>query len=57
MFSVSRPSEFVVLNCWVTETKLTPCLSKISMILREVQQGSAEAVDLVDHDAIDRPRA
>ncbi len=25
--------EFVVLNCCVTETKLTPSLSKISMIL------------------------
>src|SRR6266849_391196 len=23
MFSVSRPSEVVVLNCWVTETKVT----------------------------------
>ena len=32
MFSVSRPSELVVLNCWVTETKLTPCLSSTSMI-------------------------
>ena len=30
MFSVSRPSEFVVLNCWVTATKLTPCLSNVS---------------------------
>ena len=32
MFSVSRPSELVVLNCCVTETKLTPCLSNTSMI-------------------------
>jgi Carboxypeptidase regulatory-like domain len=31
--SVRRPIEVVVLNCWVTETKLTPCLSKASTIL------------------------
>ena len=30
MFSVSRPIEFVVLNCCVTETKLTPRLSNNS---------------------------
>ena len=30
---VSRPIEVVVLNCWVTETKETLCLSKISTIL------------------------
>jgi hypothetical protein len=32
-FSVSRPIEVVVLNCWVTDTKLTPCQSNTSMIL------------------------
>ena len=30
MFRVSRPIECVVLNCWVTETKETPCASKTS---------------------------
>ena len=30
---VSRPIEVVVLNCWVTETKDTPFLSKTSTIL------------------------
>ena len=29
-FSISRPIEVVVLNCWVTETKETPCASKSS---------------------------
>ena len=29
--SVSRPIEVVVLNCWVTETNETACLSKISI--------------------------
>ena len=24
-FNVNLPIEVVVLNCWVTETKLTPC--------------------------------
>ena len=32
MFSVRRPSELVVLNCWVTETNVAPCLSSTSMI-------------------------
>jgi len=32
MFNVSRPMELVVLNCWVTETKLTECLSKSSIM-------------------------
>ena len=30
MFSVSRPIELAVLNCWVTETKLAPAASKTS---------------------------
>ena len=33
MFSVSRPIELVVLNCWVTETNETLCLSNTSTIL------------------------
>ena len=33
MFSVSRPIEVVVLNCWVTETKDTPLRSNTSTIL------------------------
>jgi len=32
MFKVSRPMELVVLNCCVTETKLTECLSRISIM-------------------------
>ena len=31
--SVSRPMLLVVLKAWVTETKETPCASKISTIL------------------------
>ena len=30
MLSVRRPREVVVLNCWVTETKVVPFFSKIS---------------------------
>jgi hypothetical protein len=33
MFNVGRPMELVVLNCWVTETKLTLNLPNRSMIL------------------------
>jgi hypothetical protein len=32
MFSVNRPSGAVVLTCWVTETQLTPCFAKVSMM-------------------------
>ena len=32
-FSVSRPIEVVVLNCWVTETNDTPCWSNNSTSL------------------------
>ncbi len=32
MFSVRRPIELVVLNCWVTETNDTPLRSNASMI-------------------------
>src|ERR1017187_311188 len=33
MFSVSRPSDVLVLNCWVTATKLTLCFSNTLSIL------------------------
>src|SRR5215467_6342542 len=29
-FRVRRPMEVVVLNCWVTDTKLAPCRSRAS---------------------------
>jgi hypothetical protein len=32
MFRVKRPSGTLVLNCWVTETKLTPLASRMPMI-------------------------
>jgi hypothetical protein len=31
-FSINRPTEVVVLNCWVTETKETRCFSNVSII-------------------------
>jgi hypothetical protein len=43
----------VVLNCWVTETKLTPCASKTSDHFRKVHQGTGEPIDLVDDQGID----
>ena len=33
MLSVSRPMLVVVLNCWVTETKVTSCRSNTSTSL------------------------
>ena len=53
IFSVSRPSEVVVLNCWVTETKLVPCCIEDLDDAREVEQRAAEPVHFVDHDAVD----
>ena len=35
MFSVSRPMDVVVLKDCVTDTKVTPCLSKISTSLEK----------------------
>jgi hypothetical protein len=52
MFSVSRPSEVLVLNCWVTATKLTLCFSKMLKHAGEVQQRSAQTVDFIHDDAI-----
>ncbi len=34
-FSISRPIEVVVLNCWVTDTKETPWRSNTSTILEK----------------------
>jgi hypothetical protein len=55
MFSVSRPIEWVVLNCWVTLTNETLRLSKVFHDAGEIQQRPAEPVDLVDHDAVHFP--
>ena len=55
MFSVSRPIEVVVLNDWVTETKVTPCPVEHLDQLREVHQRARQPVDLVDHDDVDQP--
>ena len=35
MFSIKRHIDVVVLNCWVTETKDTPCRSNTSTILEK----------------------
>jgi hypothetical protein len=46
--------EVVVLNCWVTETKLMPCLSNCLLYdLGEVGERSCEPINLVDHHRID----
>ena len=55
MFSVSRPMLVVVLNCWVTLTTETPLASSVSMILAKSSRLRLQAVDLVDHDAVDLP--
>ena len=55
MLSVSRPMLVVVLNCWVTETKVTLMLLERLDQLGEVHQRAAEPVDLVDDDDVDQP--
>ena len=55
MLSVSRPIEVVVLNDWVTLTKVTPCPVEDLDQLREVHQRARQPVDLVDHDDVDQP--
>jgi hypothetical protein len=55
MLSVSRPMEVVVLNDWVTETKVTPFRSNTSTSLAKSISERAEAVDLVDDDDVDQP--
>src|SRR4030088_1681899 len=52
-FSVSRPIEVVVLNCWVTETKDTSCLSNSSTSLAKSASDRVRRVDLVDDDDVD----
>lgn len=52
MFRVSRPIELVVLNCCVTDTKLTWWREELHDA-GEVQYRPAETVDLVDHHAVD----
>ena len=44
--------EVVVLNCWVTETKLTSGC-RMTHDLGEVGQRSGQPVDLIDHHGID----
>ena len=46
MFSVNRPSDVLVLNCWVTATKLIFCFSKVLSIL--VHFGTSEAPVIVE---------
>ena len=45
----------VVLNCWVTETKVTSCCSNASTSLAKSIRRAAEPVDLVDDDDVDQP--
>ena len=52
-FSVSRPMEVVVLNCWVTATNDTPCRIQNLNDLGEVGERARQAIDLVDDDHID----
>ena len=53
-FSVSRPSDEVVLNCWVTETKLTPRASNPSKILAKSARLRVRRVHyLIDNDRVD----
>ncbi len=54
-FSVSRPMEVVVLNAWVTETKLTLLGVEPLDDAGEVGQRAGQAVDLVDHHDVDPP--
>jgi hypothetical protein len=53
-FSVSRPIDEVVLNCWVTETKETAGIEDFDD-LGEVGERAGEPVHLVDHDHVDPP--
>ena len=42
-----------MLNCWVTETKDTPCVIEQLDDLGEVGQRAGEAIHLVDDDHVD----
>src|SRR5215471_8208169 len=46
MFNVNLPMEVVVLNCWVTETKDTPCWSNSSTQLAAQLTTSPPPFDL-----------
>src|SRR5216683_5709444 len=48
-FSVSRPIEVVVLNCWVTATNETPLASKTSTILAKSARERVSRSTLVYH--------
>src|SRR3989442_14556461 len=52
-FSVSRPIEVVVLNCWVTDTKDTLCRSNSSTSLAKSASDRVRRSTLVDHDDVD----
>ena len=54
MLSVSRPIEVVVLNDWVTETKVTLYAVEHLDQLGEVHQRARQPVDLVDHHDVDQ---
>jgi hypothetical protein len=54
MLSVSLPIEVVVLNDWVTETKVTPAVEDFDQ-LREVHQRARKPVDLVHDHHVDQP--
>ena len=53
MLSVNRPIEVVVLNCCVTETKVTPFRSNTSTSFAKSVSERREPVDLVDDDGVD----
>ena len=55
MLSVSRPIEVVVLNDWVTLTKVTSLRSNTSTSLAKSISERLKPVDLVDHDDVDQP--
>ena len=52
MFSIRRPIDAVVLNCWVTETKRRRVCQKSLDEAGEVGQRAGEAIDLIDDDHI-----
>ena len=53
MLSVSRPSDVLVLNCWVTATKLTLRLSNWLRMLVKSSRERLKRFDLIYHHAID----
>jgi hypothetical protein len=44
--------EVVVLNCWVTDTKETPCVESFND-LGKIGQAPRQSINLVDNDRID----